>query len=134
MTPIAHDNTSTGCLAHAIFSQSTLALTKFTIVDFELELCVPNALRHCPIKNIIKLGSTVKIFFSLYSNDAGALKKGGKIKSIKMELGVPEGDDAERETSPMPQAGTLDLDLIISRLLSYKDDPGKQVDNGCRCS
>ena len=46
-----------------------------------------------------------------------------------MELEVPEGGDAERETNPMPQAqgGTLDLDLIISKLLSYKDDPGKQV-------
>lgn len=48
-----------------------------------------------------------------------------------MELEVPEaaagGGEAERETSPMPQGGTLDLDLIINRLLSYKDDPGKQV-------
>ena len=42
-----------------------------------------------------------------------------------MELEVPEG--GERETSPMPQVGTLDLELLISRLLSYKDDPGKQV-------
>ena len=33
MTPIAHDITSTGCLAHAIFSQSTLILNKFTIMD-----------------------------------------------------------------------------------------------------
>ena len=46
---------------------------------------------------------------------------------MKMELGVPEGGDAERETSPMPHGGTLDLDLMISRLLSYKDDPGKQA-------
>ena len=45
-----------------------------------------------------------------------------------MELEVPGGGgDIERETSPMLQGGTLDLDLIISRLLSYKDDPGKQV-------
>ena len=48
-----------------------------------------------------------------------------------MELEVPEatagGGDAKRETSPMPQGDTLDLDLIINRLLSYKDDPGKQV-------
>lgn len=54
--------------------------------------------------------------------------KAAKIKAQKMELEVPEGGgDIERETSPMPQGGTLDLDLIISRLLSYKDNPGKQV-------
>ena len=48
-----------------------------------------------------------------------------------MELEVPEaaagGGDEKRETSSMPQGDTLDLDLIINRLLSYKDDPGKQV-------
>jgi hypothetical protein len=45
-----------------------------------------------------------------------------------MELEIPEaGGGAERETSPLPQGGTLDLDLVINRLLSYKDDPGKQV-------
>ena len=48
-----------------------------------------------------------------------------------MELEVPEaaagGGDAKSETSPMPQGDTLDLDLIINRLLSYKGDPGKQV-------
>ena len=37
--------------------------------------------------------------------------------------------DADIEQTAAPQAGTLDLDLIINRLLSYKDNPGKQVFN-----
>ena len=45
-----------------------------------------------------------------------------------MELDVPgAGAEGEREPSPGPQVGTLDLDLMINRLLSYKDNPGKQV-------
>ena len=27
----------------------------------------------------------------------------------------------------VPQAGTLDVDLVISKLLGYKNNPGKQV-------
>lgn len=38
---------------------------------------------------------------------------------------VPEVE-ADAEVAA-PQASTLDLDLIINRLLSYKDNPGKQV-------
>ena len=35
-----------------------------------------------------------------------------------------EGDDAG---SAEPQGPVLDVDMIISRLLSYKEKPGKQV-------
>lgn len=40
---------------------------------------------------------------------------------------TPPEVDADIEQSAAPQAGTLDLDLMINRLLSYKDNPGKQV-------
>ena len=39
-----------------------------------------------------------------------------------------QGDGAEDEdAAPEVQGPVLDVELIISRLLSYKDKPGKQV-------
>ena len=35
--------------------------------------------------------------------------------------------EAAKEPGPTPQVCTLDLELMINRLLGYKDNPGKQV-------
>ena len=40
---------------------------------------------------------------------------------------MPGGEAAEREPSLSLQVSTLDVDLMINRLLGYKDNPGKQV-------
>ena len=39
------------------------------------------------------------------------------------------GDEQERDRapSPMPTVGTLDVDLILQRLLKFKENPGKPV-------
>ena len=37
------------------------------------------------------------------------------------------GDSAADSPATVPQVGTLDLDLVISKLLGYKKSPGKQV-------
>ena len=37
------------------------------------------------------------------------------------------GDSAADPPATVPQVGTLDVDLMISKLLGYKNTPGKQV-------
>ena len=46
-----------------------------------------------------------------------------------MSLQVPGGEEAEAvTTTPSSQVvGTLDVELMLNRLLSFKDNPGKQV-------
>lgn len=41
-------------------------------------------------------------------------------------LSVPEPELSASPT-PGPVIGTLDVDLLISKLLGFKDNPGKQV-------
>ena len=37
------------------------------------------------------------------------------------------GDSAADSPATVPQVGTLDVDLVIGKLLGYKNNPGKQV-------
>ena len=41
----------------------------------------------------------------------------------ELEQGVP----AAEETPAAPHIGTLDVDMVIGKLLDYKNNPGKQV-------
>ena len=42
-------------------------------------------------------------------------------------LAVPSPADSDRGPSPTP-IGTLNVDLMIQKLLAFKNDPEKQVD------
>ena len=51
-------------------------------------------------------------------------QEGGEIEGAALSTPEPEASVTPAAT---PVAGTLDVDLLLNKLLGFKDNPGKQV-------